>query len=435
MTLCLTLGTARPTPTAESPLGLDPIDQYILHWEKSGGMESASRHHIHDFLTLLGVPTPDSPRPDLYENVYTYEMTHRITNPDGTVSTGNSDLCYEGHVLLEMKQGHNPEQRRSASGGPFRRGHAARGTPQWDTMMIDAREQAFRYALSMNESVRPPFVIVWDLGHRWEIYSDLNFTGQYTAFPAPGKNRFHLADLRDEKVRDMMRRIWLDPYSLDPMRETHRVTHEVARFMGRLALSLEERNHDAEEAALFVSRCIFTMLAEDMRLLRNNTFLDILKECRTDPEAFVAKVTTLWRDMYTGGHSELLGRRLWEFGGDDFFKDAKALALDVGQIDILIQAAECQWYHVDPVVQSSIVEAALSSDKRLGAFYTHPTYAEKVIIPTVIEPLRAKWAETIAEVQALVSERDFETTRKKVGEFHQFILSKRVLDPNCGSAN
>lgn len=331
-------------------------------------MESASRHHIHDFLVLLGVPTPDSPRPDLHENDYTYEMTHQLINPDGSVSTGNSDLCWAGHVLIEMKQGHNPEQRRNSSGGPFRRGHAARGTPQWDTMMVKAREQAFRYALSMPESGRPPFVITWELGYALEIYCDFNFSGQYTAFPAPGKNRFYLDDLRNENVRDMLRRIWLDPYSLDPMRETHRVTHEVAQFMGRLAVSLEERNYDADEATMFVSRCIFTMLAEDMRLLRNNTFLDILKECRKDPDSFVPKVTELWRDMYVGGHSELLGRRIWEFGGDDFFKGAQALALDVGQIDILIQAAECQWYHVDPVVQGSIVEAALSSDKRLERF-------------------------------------------------------------------
>lgn len=435
MTICLCLGDGGTTSSAaDSPLGLDPVDQYILAWERSGGMESASRHHVHDLLTLLGVPTPDSPRPDLYENVYAYEMTHHIINNDGTVTTGMSDLCYEGHVLIEMKQGHNPEQRRDSSGGPFRRGHAARGTPQWDTVMVQAREQAFRYALSMQESSRPPFVIVWDLGYVLEIFSDLNNTGVYTAYPSPMKNRIYLDDLRDVKVRDMLRRIWIDPYSLDPMRESHRVTQEVAQCMGRLAISLEERGYDSDATALFVARCVFTMLAEDMRMLRNNTFLDLLKESRNYPKSLTPRITELWRSMYSGGYCEVINRGVWEFGSD-FFEEAKAIPLSSGEIDILIQAAECQWYHVDPIVMASMVEATLSTDKRLGAFYTHPSYAEKVVIPTVMEPLRAKWAESIKVVQAYASDKDFDAARKAVREFHRTLASVRVLDPNCGSAN
>ncbi len=430
MTICLALKAAA-LPASDSPLAIDPVDRYILRWENSGGMESASRHHVHELLTLLGVPTPDSPRPDVRENVYTYEMTHRVQKPDGSTSTGMSDLCYEGHVLIEMKQGYNPGGRRDGD-GPVRRGHGARGTHRWDTMMVDARTQAFRYALSMPESSRPPFVIVWDLGYAMEIYSDFTFSGQYTAYPAPGKHRLRLHDLRDDQVRDMLRRIWLDPYSLDPMRETHRVTHDVARLMGGLAASL---GADPDEATEFVARCIFTMLAEDMRLVPNNTFLRILEDCQADPEAFVPTVTSLWRDMYAGGRGESSGRRLRRFGDDDFFRNARALPLDREQIAVLRQAAECQWYHVDPVVMSSLVEATLSDDKRLGAFYTHPAYADKVVVPTVIEPLRARWAEAVETVQGLVAAGDFQAAREAVREFHRSLTEVKVLDPNCGSAN
>lgn len=71
----------------------------------------------------------------------------------------------------------------------------------------------------------------------------------------------------------------------------------------------------------------------------------------------------------------------------------------------------------------------------LGAFYTHPAYAEKVILPTVIEDLREQWAEIIRTVQLFASEGDFESARKTVREFHKTIASVRVLDRNCGSAN
>ncbi|MCO5182241.1 MAG: hypothetical protein M9896_19560 [Candidatus Promineofilum sp.] len=76
--------------------------------------------------------------------------------------------------------------------------------------------------------------------------------------------------------------MWDDPLSLDPSRRSARVTREIANRLANLAKSLEER-HDPESVAQFLMRCLFTMFAEDVRLLPEGAFTELLRDLRQDP--------------------------------------------------------------------------------------------------------------------------------------------------------
>ncbi|MGA2051220.1 MAG: hypothetical protein ABSG96_26315, partial [Terracidiphilus sp.] len=53
-----------------------------------------------------------------------------------------------------------------------------------------------------------------------------------------------------------------DPLSLDPSRETAKVTREVAGKLAVLARNLES-HYPPKQVAEFLTRCIFTSFAED----------------------------------------------------------------------------------------------------------------------------------------------------------------------------
>jgi hypothetical protein len=111
--------------------------------------------------------------------------------------------------------------------------------------MWKARGQAERYARHLPADDPPaPFLLVVDVGHTLEVYADFTQAGRaYQAFSDPRSFRLRLADLRDEKVLERLRRIWLEPLSLDPVRVSAEVTREIAGYLAALATSLEAEGH------------------------------------------------------------------------------------------------------------------------------------------------------------------------------------------------
>ena len=100
-----------------------------------------------------------------------------------------------------------------------------------------------------------------------------------------------------------MRLVWTDPLALDPASRSARVTRDIAERLARLAVSLEASGHSPEMVSTFLMRCLFTMFAEDVRLLPPNSFTDLLQRVRGKPELFVRSVESLWETMRTGGTS------------------------------------------------------------------------------------------------------------------------------------
>ena len=67
--------------------------------------------------------------------------------------------------------------------------------------------------------------------------------------------------------------------SLDPARRSARVTAAIAAQLAALARSLEEQ-HAPDAVAHFLMRCLFTMFAEDVGLLPNRSFTQLLADLR-----------------------------------------------------------------------------------------------------------------------------------------------------------
>ena len=62
-----------------------------------------------------------------------------------------------------------------------------RGTEAWDDAMVKARGQAERYVRALPPSEpNPPFLLVVDLGHSFEVFADFTQAGKaYLPFPEP----------------------------------------------------------------------------------------------------------------------------------------------------------------------------------------------------------------------------------------------------------
>lgn len=111
--------------------------------------------------------------------------------------------------------------------------------------MIRARGQAERYARSLPAAdAAPPFLIVVDVGHTFELFADFTQAGKaYLHFPDPRTFRIRLEQLREDKIRERLRLIWSNPASLDPARHSADVTLTISSHLAELAKSLEADGH------------------------------------------------------------------------------------------------------------------------------------------------------------------------------------------------
>jgi len=432
---------------------------FLAKWQGVQASElSTAQSFTNDLCDLLGQPHPH-PTP---EQGYMFERPITFQHGDGTSSAGRVDCYKRGHFVLEAKKL-----------------KAASHTKGFDDGLLRARSQAEAYARALPAAEgRPPFVLVVDVGTVIEVYAEFSRSGgTYTPFPDPRSHRIALADLTKPDVRERLHAIWTAPDSLDPARRSAQVTREVAALLAQLANSLEQR-HPPEQVAAFLTRCLFSMFAEDVGLLPTvptlggedaGPFMTMLQNHRQRPEVLQRMLSILWADMDRGGFSAALhGEDVLRFNGK-LFKghgaEGYSLRLEPTETDLLIQAAQANWREVEPAIFGTLLERALHPTERhaLGAHYTPRAYVERLVLPTVMQPLRAEWANAQAAALVLAQEaaaleasppevktkKDFaaldrhhaqvrakwQAARAEVRHFHHRLCTLRVLDPACGSAN
>jgi hypothetical protein len=214
------------------------------------------------------------------------------------------------------------------------------------------------------------------------------------------------------------------------------VTEEVAAHLAELARLLEAEGRDPEEVAQFLLRCIFSMFSEDVSLIPAGGFTDILQKSLADPAIYEHFLRDLWTAMNLGAVSVALGRKLLRFNGN-LFANPAILPLNPAQIAILLEAAKADWKEVEPAIFGTLLERALDPKERhkLGAHYTPRAYVERLVLPTVMEPLRKEWDNVQAAASLLFSQGKEKEARKTIAGFHERLLKIKVLDPACGSGN
>ena len=397
------------------------VDGFIDRWKRADGSEKANYGlFVGELCRLLGVPEPDPSREDTRDNAYVFERRVTFRHGDGSESYGFIDCYRRDAFVLEAKK------LRQVGGKAF------------DDAMLRARGQAEQYARALPAAEgRPPFLIVVDVGNAVELYSEFTRSGAtYTPFPDPRSHRIRLDDLRQEVQRERLRRVWVDPMSLDPSRRSARVTRDIAAQLARVAKTLEGARYPPESVAGFLTRCLFSMFAEDVGLLPKRAFGDLLESLKHTPEQFVPLVGELWRAMDSGEFSVAIRTDVLHFNGK-IFKDPQVLPLNRDQIALLQEAARFDWREVEPAIFGTLLERALSPEDRhkLGAHYTPRAYVERLVLPTVVEPLREEWSNAQGAALLLAQEGKLDDARKEIHAFHHKLCEVRVLDPACGSGN
>ncbi|MEO8296956.1 MAG: DNA methyltransferase [Burkholderiales bacterium] len=426
----------------------DKTSAFIARWQGVPGSEiSNSQNFVGELCDLLGVPRPHTTP----EQEYMFERPVTFQHGDGSTSAGRIDCYRRGAFIWESKK-LRPGVAAAATGSG-----SGNTSKRFDDALLRARAQAESYARALPASEgRPPFLVVVDVGHVIELYAEFTRSGAtYTPFPDPRSHRIRLHDLADTAVRDRLTLLWTNPLALDPARASAKVTREVSAELADLARSLEEAGHAPEQVAGFLTRCLFSMFAEDVGLLPDaadgsGSFLHLLRTYREQPATLTRMLGVFWAGMDAGGFNAAIAQDVLRFNGK-LFKGASAsgyvLPLTATQIDGLLRAAAKNWKEVEPAIFGTLLERALSATERhaLGAHYTPRAYVERLVLPTVVEPLRADWANAQAAALLLAREADelegrkreakLEEARAEIRRFHHQLCTTRVLDPACGSGN
>ncbi len=426
-------------------MATEPVGQFIARWKNSGAAERANYQlFLIELSEILGVPKPSPALPDNEANDYVFERSVEFIQDEGSTS-GFIDLYKRGCFVLEAKQGadapplENPLSETVANAQrKFKKGTARRGTRAWDDAMLRAKARAEQYVRALPAAEgRPPFLLIVDVGHSIEVFAEFSRTGgQYAPFPAPGSHRILLDQLECEEIRERLARIWTVPDELDPARRSAKATRAIAARLARLAVSLEQSGHDPHAVATFLMRCLFTMFAEDVGLLGAGIFTRLLDSLRDCPEHFKPLVEEVWETMNSGGFSKVLRTSVLQFNGG-LFEDSSALPLDRDQLLLLLEASRSDWRDVEPAIFGTLLERALDPFERhkLGAHYTPRAYVERLVLPTIVEPLRAEWDAVQTAAVHLANAGNLDKAIRQVKDFHQHLSNVRVLDPACGTGN
>ena len=167
--------------------GGNPVEDFIERWRGVTASELATaQSFVMDLCDLLGVDRPH------HGDDYMFERPVTFAHGDGSTSAGRIDCYKRAHFVLEAKK--------------VRAGAHTRG---FDDALMRARAQGESYARALPAAEgRPPFVLVVDVGHVIEIFSEFTRSGgTYTPFPDPRSHRIKLDDLRNDAVRERLRAI------------------------------------------------------------------------------------------------------------------------------------------------------------------------------------------------------------------------------------
>ena len=415
-------------------LDLPAIDQtnitsFITKWQNTQGQgaELADfQSFARDLCDALSLPHPDPKSDANKDGAYIFERPVDSFDADGQLKQGKNriDLYRRDSFVMEGKQ----------TGKKI-------GSHGWNTAMKKAFHQAENYVRTLPaDEGRPPFIVVVDVGRSIQLYSEFSCSGGlYQHYPNTGNFTVTLADIAKTEIQQRLQTLWLEPHALDESKYAAEVTREVSATLAVLAKSLEQTGFEVERTAHFIKRCLFTMFSEDVDLIPEGSFTELLEDLKNTPEHFVDSMTSLWSAMNTGGFEGQLRTKLRRFNGG-LFTDIDPIPLNTDQIQLLIDAAKSDWRYVEPAIFGTLLERALDPRERhkLGAHYTPRAYVERLVMPTLIEPLRDKWNTVQVEVEVLLQGETKNTVEKALStlrEFHFHLCNIKILDPACGSAN
>ena len=317
----------------------------------------------------------------------TLEERVQIKDSSGKVkSTKFADLVWKPRLLLEMKKRGENLQKHSA--------------------------QAFEYWKHLTPN-RPRYIVLCNFDEFWIYDFDLQVE----------------EPVDKVALEEMPRRVtsfnFLFPSERTPQFRNNRVavTRSAAGKVGEVFRSLEKKHKNRAASQRFVLQCVVAMFSEDVGLLPQGLFSQIVADCQKQKELSYDLFNGLFRQMNEpqraqGGRFENVAY----FNGG-LFSQISSFNLDKEHLNGLDQAASEDWSKVQPAVFGTLFQASMESDARhaLGAHFTSEVDIDRVVGPTIVQP----WREQIEDAQS------FDELLKLQRQLRQY----RVLDPSCGSGN
>ena len=381
-------------------------------WKNVDANERASfQTWFLQFCDALGVPAPLTPTDD-----YRFELPVKVVDREGELATNFIDAWHAAHFAMEAKMS-DPAVRNN------------------DALLRKAFGQVRNY-VSHVSGTPPPYLMVVDVPRTLMIWD--RWSGSYGDFGAG--RRIALGSLH-ERADDiaLLQDVFARPQTRDPRGKAQLVTKEIASRLARLAAALEDRGLDQERVARFLMRCVFSCFAEDVGLLPEQLFRKTLEAARAsgNAEHLKAALELLWKTMDEGG---MFGAEMLHRFNGHFFKTREALPLESGDVTLLIEATSYDWSRVEPSIFGTLLVRALDPEERhrLGAEYTPREYIERLVEPTVVEPIREKWVAvqaTVVQLEESGKKKEREQAVKVLLDFHSWMRGLRFLDPACGSGN
>ena len=371
------------------------IAGFIAFWRDSTLKErSGSQGHFIALCRLLGVPSPTEADP--HGEWFAFEKGAKKTGG----GDGWADVWRRHCFAWEYKGKHKD--------------------------LAAALRQLQQYALALDN---PPLLIVSDM-ETIEIHTHFTNTVNVT-------HRLTLDDLANPAQLDLLRWAFLEPERLQPTRTREAVTQDAALLLGSLAQALRQRGHAPQPVAHFLTRLLFCLFAEDIGLLPDRLFSQLVEASRRSPADFPGLAGDLFRAMHQGGRFGL-ERIAWFNGG--LFNDDHCLPLERADLDTLHSAAALDWSAIEPAIFGTLFERGLDPDKRsqLGAHYTDAASIRRLIEPVIREPLLAEWATVKAAMDGDLRKagaKSRSSAMQRLNGFLERLRTFRVLDPACGSGN
>jgi type II restriction/modification system DNA methylase subunit YeeA len=256
-----------------------------------------------------------------------------------------------------------------------------------------------------------------------------------------------------------------------PTQTRESVTAEAAARFANIAIGLR-RNNDERRVAHFINKLVFCLFAEDIELLPDRVFADILDEAVKRPDDFEPMLRDLFRAMANPNGRFGTVAIPWFNGG--LFDDDDVLPLGIIAVRDLMTAARLDWKAIDPTIFGTLFESGLddkrraemaslfdapdpdgpqatlfkapASDRGVGIHYTDEATIMKIIEPVVVAPQRREWERIKTEVREIderrvrahapaEKEKLLAKARGFYADFRTSLGGYRVLDPACGSGN
>lgn len=252
-----------PEPTSST---LTP-EQFVAQWGRTDLKERASaQSHFEAVCRLVGhrLPYEVDPTGDYFAYEYGVEKSGG--------GQGFADVFYRDHFAIEYK-----------------------GKGKYKDL-ADAYQQLLRYRENL---YNPPLLVVCDI-ERWEIH---------TNWPNTEKKiyKFSNDDLLNPHYVRIVHDLFYSPDRLHPRRNTEQVTTDAARVFQQIADTMRGWKSDPDRIARFLTRLVFCLFAEDVRLLppgpkgEVGIFSEIVERTRTSPNEFKDYIAQLFKAMADGG--------------------------------------------------------------------------------------------------------------------------------------